>query len=129
MGAAREQSKYRVQMDTSQWLIIDAVIDNTIAIEVVDGDPGIVDLGDSIRHAGWEQVPDWPHDAEALKTWPPAGQQVTMSLTGQQWSLVASQLERWAAVSDRLADGNENAERGIVALVLAQLSAQGWSNR
>ena len=87
---------------------------------------GVAQLGLSIRQAGWDQLPDWPHDAEGLKTWPAPGQTATMTLTGSQWDLVITALHHWAAVDDRLQEADSAAEcRAIAAAIQTQLAQQG----
>jgi hypothetical protein len=120
-----EEATYRVQMETRQWLIIDGTIDNEVSVEAESGDPrNVVDLGSSIRQAGWDQIPGWPHEVEGFKHWPAPGQTSMMTLSRTQWDLVISGLERWAAVEE--ADDAEQS-RAIAALVRAQLIEQGWS--
>jgi len=117
-------------METRQWLIIDSTMDNEVIGEAQNGDPsGVVDLGMSIRQAGWDQIPGWPHDIQGFETWPAPGQRSTIALSRPQWDLVISTLERWAAVSDRSRDprsaDDAASSRAIAALVRAQLAQQG----
>ncbi|MGW4995140.1 hypothetical protein ACWEQ3_47485 [Streptomyces mirabilis] len=80
--------------------MIDATLDNDISVEGQDGDPNqTVELAISIRHAGWAALPDWPEDAAELESWVRPGQIVTMALTGPQWNLIVTALDRWAAVA------------------------------
>jgi len=130
MTSSSEQTRYRVQMETRQWLIIDSTMDNEVIGEAQNGDPsGVVDLGMSIRQAGWDQIPGWPHDIQGFETWPAPGQRSTIALSRPQWDLVISTLERWAAVSDRSRDprsaDDAASSRAIAALVRAQLAQQG----
>jgi hypothetical protein len=117
-------------METRQWLLIDSIMDNEVSVEAQNGDPsGVVDLGRSIRQAGWDQIPGWPHDLQGFETWPVPGQRSTIALSRPQWDLVISTLERWAAVSDRSPDPRTpdvaTSSRTIAALVRAQLAQQG----
>ncbi|MFA1541674.1 hypothetical protein [Actinomadura monticuli] len=132
MNRAPEETTYQVVLETRQWLIIDATIDNEVSTEVVEGDPrGVVSLGSSIRKAGWRQNPGWPRDAKGFESWPAPGQEATMTLTAVQWELVLSALARWSAVSASLGDPESGAaaeeERAIATLIRAQLATQGWS--
>jgi hypothetical protein len=58
-----------------QWLLIDGTMDNEVSTEAENGDPrGVVDLGNSIRRAGWDQNPGWPQDRRGFDTWRAPGQ-------------------------------------------------------
>jgi hypothetical protein len=131
MNHPLEQVTYRVQMETRQWLSIDSTMDNEVSTEAQDGDPhDIVDLGMSIRQAGWDQIPGWPQHVEGFRNWPPPGQLTTMILTGAQWGLVVSTLECWADVSESIDRADEAEQsRAIAALTRVQLAEQGWSPR
>jgi hypothetical protein len=90
--------------------------------------PRVAQLGTSIRQAGWDQIPDWPHDAEGFKAWPAPGQTAAMTLTGTQWKLVVIALHYWADVDERLSDDKGAAKsRAIAAAVGQRLAEQGWS--
>lgn len=134
MEASAEETGHRVRMETRQWLVIDATIDNEVSDAAESDDAGdVVALGSGIRRAGWDQIPGWPKDVEGFADWPAPGQMSTVSLSGAQWDLVVSALERWAAVADRRgtsegrADGDRS--RAIAALVRAQLAERGWTPR
>ncbi|SPL88109.1 unnamed protein product [[Actinomadura] parvosata subsp. kistnae] len=121
-------------METSQWLIIDATMDNEVSVEVVEGDPrDVADLGDSIRQAGWDQIPDWPRDLAGFEHWPAPGQTSTLTLSRAQWDLVISALERWSAVTADLGDPEDadqaEADRALLELIRTQLLEQGWTPR
>ncbi|MEW2357730.1 hypothetical protein [Spirillospora sp. NPDC029432] len=123
---------YRVQMQTRQWLTVDAVLDNEAATQAVQGDPrGVVEFARSIRRAGWDQIPDWPRDARGFETWPAPGQQSTVTLDRDQWELVLSALEQWASVAEQDRADPEAAEnarfnRAIAHVIRAELGRQGW---
>ncbi|MFI6515448.1 hypothetical protein ACIBF1_07815 [Spirillospora sp. NPDC050679] len=134
MSLSSEETSYRVRMETRQWLVIDATIDNEVSVEARNGDPrNVVDLGSSVRHAGWDQNPGWPRDAKGFESWPTPGQKTTMTLDGAQWELVLSALERWSAVTGRSGDPGSadqvQQDRAILALIRAQLAEQGWTRR
>ncbi|MFC5183603.1 hypothetical protein [Actinomadura harenae] len=129
-----EEIRYRVRMETRQWLVIDATLDNEVSVEARSGDSrNVVDLGSSIRQAGWNQIPGWPNEVEGFEHWPAPGQTSTMTLNRAQWDIVVLTLDRWAAVSDSLEDPGSAADaeqsRSIAALIRAQLFAQRWSPR
>ncbi|GAA0411793.1 hypothetical protein Acor_15750 [Acrocarpospora corrugata] len=112
-----EEAIYRLQLEIRQWVLIDAIIDNEMSAAVsAGGQRDIVDLGRSIRKAGWEQFPDWPGDYRLLSLWAASDECRTITLSGAQCELVLSALARWAAVADRADD----AESGRVAKRNAQ---------
>lgn len=126
-GAARN---YVVQLPTRHWLTIDGTMDNEVHSRVEDGDRGGVELGRSIRQAGWGQIPGWPRDAAGFATWPAPGQTSTVVLNAAQWGLVVAGLDRWADVDESLGipEHTEMAEekRIISALIRTRLTEQGW---
>jgi hypothetical protein len=140
--------RYTIHLLIRDWLLIDGTMDNHVqsAIDgaVPDAPPGghtgnetdlddelsqlprVARLGSSIRRAGWEQIPGWPHDLEGFKTWPAPGQTATMSLTAGQWNLVVAALRHWADVDEQLSDVEGAARsRAIAATVAQRLAEQG----
>ena len=93
MTATSKPVRYPIQLLIRDWLFIDGTMDNHVQ-SAVDGSvpddvddrpdehsgwdadedlarlPGVARLSLSIRRAGWEQIPGWPHDLEDFKTWP-----------------------------------------------------------
>ncbi len=93
--------------------------------------PAVAQLGKSIRQAGWDQIPGWPADGAAFRTWPSPGQTTFITLDGAQWDLVIAALLYWAEVDDDM-DEEHSAEdaarsRAIAAAIQHKLSEQGWS--
>ncbi|MEU7905012.1 hypothetical protein [Actinoplanes sp. NPDC049118] len=146
MTATSEQAEYPVRILISDWLLIDGTMDNHVqsAIDgaVPDSVPGwdvaakrsarkpprVARLGNSIRQAGWDQIPGWPHDGEGFRTWPAPGQTATMTLTGLQWKLVVFALNCWADVDERMSDAEGAARSRAIATAVGQrLAEQGWS--
>lgn len=141
MSSPSDETEYAVLMEVSDWTTIDAVMDNEIhslrseGWDVPEGqedrrdderDPywaGLTDLGESIRQAGWGQLPDWPEEYEVLQRWPAPGQTQAMRLTARQWGLVLSALEHWAGIEDE----EESASRlqTIATTVRSRLAEQG----
>jgi hypothetical protein len=100
------------------WHCIDGTMDNIVAVEIVEGDPdNVVDLAESIRQAGWDQIAcgePWPHQDVV----------VTASLSQEQWTFVLASLK--SGVDD--ADPNDAEEveealelRGVRDRVSAQI--------
>jgi hypothetical protein len=116
-------AEYPVRLTTRQWQIIDATVDSEVSVEADGGDPrGVVETGMSIRRAGWDQVAHWTPGVAGSGSWPPDDQDVAVTLNGEQWALVFSALDRWAAVAEGLGDVEDAAGmRAIRELVLAQI--------
>ncbi|MDO3684015.1 hypothetical protein [Micromonospora sp. C28ISP2-4] len=114
---------YPVELTTRQWQIIDGTVDSEVSVEAENGDPrGVVELGQQIRIAGWDQVAHWTPGVPGSGNWPPDGQVVSVTLLRDQWALVCSSLTRWAKVSERLGDvESASASRVIRDLVVAQV--------
>lgn len=154
MTGTTKHARHSVQMLISDWLAIDGTMDNH-AQSVIDGAapddmdeedgglsespgwdpdeeisrlPRTAQLAISIRRAGWDQIPGWPHDVEGFKTWPAPGQTATVTLTGAQWNLVVFALRYWADVDESMSDAKGTAEsRAIADAVARRLVEQGWS--
>jgi hypothetical protein len=149
MTATSEQAEYSIQVLISDWLLVDGTMDNHIQ-SAIDGAvpdgweqrpswdteeemettelPPVAQLGSSIRQAGWDQIPGWPHDVEGFRTWPAPGQTATMTLAGVQWNLVIFALHYWADVGVRLSDAEGAARSRAIATTIGQrLAEQGWS--
>jgi hypothetical protein len=145
---------HSVQMLISDWLVIDGTIDNHAQSSVDGAAPDDMDdedgrfsespgwdageemsrlpraaqLAMSIRRAGWDQIPGWPHDVEGFKTWPAPGQMAMVTLTGAQWTLVVFALRYWADVDEGVSDAQGAAEsRAIADAVEQRLVEKGWS--
>jgi hypothetical protein len=99
--------------------MIDGVVDNEVNTRAEEGDDGFVDVGHSVRQAGWDQV------MVGSDTWPPDDQIVTLALTIDQWGLIVSSLNIWVAI---VKDGDIHegaaAARPICELVSAQVGEQ-----
>jgi hypothetical protein len=129
MSGQPDRTPYSVEIAVSDWLIVDGTMDNEVSSEAENGDlRQIVELGSSIRQAGWSTIPDWPKDVAGFQNWPAPGQTATMILTGDQWALIHSALTHWALVSDRVGHADDaERSRAIAALIDRQLTEQGWT--
>ncbi|MFD1044138.1 hypothetical protein ACFQ1S_00275 [Kibdelosporangium lantanae] len=74
--------------------MIDGVTDNEVNTRAEEGDEQFVSIGLSARQAGWDQVMTGPN------TRPPDDQIVTVTLTIDQWGLVASSLDIWVSITE-----------------------------
>ncbi|GIF13920.1 hypothetical protein [Actinoplanes teichomyceticus] len=132
MSASEDETGYPLVMPMADWLVVDAVMD----LEIQDlrdkawesGTPdqldehasGLADVAESIRQAGWHQIPDLPQDASGFESWPKPGQTANLSLTARQWGLVVSALRRWAAVDEPSEPQDAAACRRIAAMLREQ---------
>ncbi|MEV6851221.1 hypothetical protein [Actinoplanes sp. NPDC051411] len=126
MGYLDRGGEVPVVVEVGDWLRIDAVMDNEIQdlrekcweSETPDQlNPfwvELTELAESIRQAGWDQLPDWPKTSAGFRSWPTPGQTQEMRLGARQWGLVVSALERWATVDDSL---GEDADRESAAFL------------
>jgi hypothetical protein len=135
MTDAAEQASYPVVMEVADWTIIDGTMDNEIQGIRDEGwredgmDPAwaeLEQLGESIRQAGWDQLPDWPDNYEALQNWPEPGRTEAMRLSARQWGLVVTALEGHAETYDEIDEPEVAAtSRRIAALVRERLAERG----
>jgi hypothetical protein len=137
MGDPARDDEVPIVIAVEDWLRIDAVMDNEIQSlrdkcwesEVPDQlNPfwvELTELAESIRQAGWDQLPDWPKTSKGFRSWPAPGQTQEMRLGARQWGLVVSALERWAAL-DEEGDDPESAAflRRVAEVVTAGFDRQ-----
>jgi len=77
---------FPVAMTIRQWQVVDSVVDNEVNTRAEEGDDHFVDVGMSVREAGWDQL------TGESRTWPAGDQGVTVALNLEQWGLVVSSL-------------------------------------
>lgn len=91
----------RMTMLVSDWLVIDATMDNAGAVARQSGGRDDVAAATrSIRQEGWDQVATHGSD----DGWPPHGATTQVELSVAQWQFVADQLRHWAAVAASVGD-------------------------
>lgn len=91
-----EPNTCAVRMPARQWRRVDRVLDNVVNVEAENGDPhGLVETGVQILREGWRQISGWTPETTGFTDWPHDDQEVTVSLTGAQWTYVISCLDRW----------------------------------
>lgn len=120
------RTSYTIELTVRQWQIIDGTMDNAVAVASQNGDPrAIVDLGSSVRAAGWEQVGRRDSDVPGSGGWPPNEQVATVTMSGEQWALVSSSLAHWAEISEELGDVDDaSTSRAIRDIIVHRLSQQ-----
>ncbi|GAA3924913.1 hypothetical protein [Actinoplanes auranticolor] len=138
MKGMRNQVKYAVTMKIDDWTYVEGTMDNDVQSARDRGwrqhgrgqrqEPywrERAKVGETVQKAGWRQLPR-PAEYEELQRWGASGRTVSIKLTGQQWSVVVSALERWANVDDELEDAEgAGRSRSIAAMVENQLAQQG----
>jgi hypothetical protein len=77
-----------LQMSARVWADIDAGVDNAVSLAAQDGDEQVMYIGQTIRQAGWDQVP-WVNG-----NWPPMNQIISIRLTRAQWWFAADEAAR-----------------------------------
>jgi hypothetical protein len=135
MGELDRGAEVSIVVDVADWLRIDAVMDNEIQdlrdkcweSEVPEQlNPFWVELtqlAESIRQAGWDQLPGWPKISAGFRSWPAPGQKQEMHLGARQWGLVVSALERWATVDDGLGEDADRESAAFQRRVAASVRA------
>jgi hypothetical protein len=113
-----------VRMPVWQWRRVDRVLDNVANVEAENGDPhGLAETGVQILREGWRQVCGWTPETTGFTGWPDGDQEVTLSLTGAQWTYVMSCLDRWYDVR-RVAGESTAAELLLIReIVVSQAKA------
>lgn len=95
----------------SDWLRIDATLDNTGAVERVGGDPELAEAVGRIREEGWRASRAHRQSGEGFGGWPPADAALPIRLGPAEWGIVRQELDRWRAVtSQRLARARTDQE-------------------
>ncbi|MCR3750519.1 hypothetical protein [Lentzea californiensis] len=105
-----------LQMPARVWAGIDAGVDNVVSLAAEDGDEQAMYIGQTIRQAGWDQVP-WVNG-----DWPPMNQIISIRLTAAQWRFAADEARKSIAVYEELHD-DESAQLSRDALAIIETSA------
>jgi hypothetical protein len=116
MPPVEREAGFAVELPTLQWQVIDGVVDNEVNTRAEEGDERFVDVGLSVREAGWDQV------TGESRTWPPGEQIVTVTLSLEQWGLVVSSLDILTSIRVDETTGNDaEAPRTIRGVISAQV--------
>lgn len=93
-----------VEIPVRLWQRVDGCVDNSMAIDVVDGLMGTVIAGSCVRDAGWRASA--AHEGERDEYgWPPRDCLLAITLRLEHWEWVLAQLDRWEPfVTDGAAD-------------------------
>lgn len=93
-----------IEIPVRLWHRVDGCVDNSMAIDVVDGVMATVIAGSCVRDAGWRASAS--HEGERDEHgWPPRDHPLAITLRLEHWKWVLAQLDRWAPfVTDGAAD-------------------------
>jgi hypothetical protein len=105
-----------LQMSARIWAGIDAGVDNVVALAAQNGDEQVMHIGQTIRQAGWDQVP-WVNG-----DWPPMNQIIAIRLTRAQWRFAADEARKSIDVCEALHDA-ESAQLSRDALAVIEAAA------
>jgi hypothetical protein len=86
------------------WQRIDATMDNTGAVERVDGDPARAETAGRVREEGWRAIDAHPDAGAGRVGWPPDESELTIRLDAPTWAFVVEELRRWGDVEQGLLD-------------------------
>lgn len=107
-----------IEIPVGLWQRVDGCVDNSMAIDVVDGNIETVIAGSCVRDAGWRAsaVYEGARDDDG---WPPPRHPLAVTLRRAHWEWVLSQLDRWEPF---VTDGASDA-RDVRAIVGPALTA------
>ncbi|REJ06190.1 hypothetical protein DY023_06875 [Microbacterium bovistercoris] len=80
------------------WQLIDGTVDNSMAIDVVDGVMESVIAGSCVRDAGWRSSAGYTGARDSFG-WPPEDHPLEITLRRGHWEWIRSQIERWEPLS------------------------------
>jgi hypothetical protein len=116
-----------ISLSLRDWLFIDGQMDNTADLAVEDGDDEVAERAHGIREVGWEATGHITRPLAAAGCWPPddetMNQQVSVSLTGEDWRFVVDQLLDDSRVAESIGHADEAAwARALADRLAAQLA-------
>lgn len=109
-------------MSLGDWLVIDAVMDNTQQSAQDAYDDHLASMARAIRQHGWTETGHITRPISEQGSWPPGddvlSQTVSVALTSDAWNCVVEQLLRWSLVADSVGHHDDAArERTLAAEV------------
>jgi hypothetical protein len=104
-ASAVDHTPTAITMPTSDWLAIDATMDNFTQDSTDDGVSADAKAGSRIHDAGFAQIPDWPKTADGFAHWPAKDQKSTITLRRSDWDVVERALDADAKVYRSMAKG------------------------
>ena len=107
-----------IEVPVRLWHGVDGCVDNSMAIDVVDGVMDTVIAGSCVRDAGWRAAAAYKGERDALG-WPPREHPLAITLRLAHWEWVLSQLDRWEPyVTDGAGDDAD--VRAIISTAIAE---------
>ncbi len=107
-----------IEIPVRLWQRVDGCVDNSLAIDAVDGVIETVIAGSCVRDAGWRASAAHEGDRDSYG-WPPREHPLAITLRLSHWEWVMSQLDRWEPyVTDGAAD-----DADVRAIILTALTA------
>ena len=101
-----------VRLPVRLWQRVDASVDNSMAIDAVNGFSLTLTNGACVRDAGWRASAEFDGERTALG-WPAAERELSIVLRREHWEWALDQLNRWSTAD---ADNLEACERIEAAL-------------
>ncbi|MFS0853912.1 hypothetical protein [Microbacterium sp. 179-I 3D4 NHS] len=83
-----------IEIPVRWWQRVDGCVDNSIAIDVVDGVMETVIAGSCVRDAGWRAAAAYEGERDGYG-WPPPEHPLAITLRLEHWDWVLAQLDRW----------------------------------
>ena len=83
-----------IEIPVRLWHSVDGCVDNSMALDVVDGIIETVMAGSCVRDAGWRASAAYEGERDSLG-WPPGDHPLAITLRLAHWDWVLSQLDRW----------------------------------
>lgn len=88
----------RMTLSVRNWLLIDAIADNTVSIADQNGDGSTSTQGRAVRKAGWAAASEHPRADQGWEGWPPENDDLDIELPAAAWRFVIDHLRRWDEV-------------------------------
>lgn len=76
----------------TQWMVVDAVLDNAASNNRIDGDPLVESRAVALRRTGWEVTRAHPLAGRGRVGWPPDHAELRMALPLDSWQFVVEQV-------------------------------------
>lgn len=115
-------------MTVKDWPLIDATIDNTVAIASQEGHTATAASGYSMREIGWEASRSHPRAGQGPVGWPSEDEELTLDLPAESWHFVVDQLRRWGKVEESInarSEGDPESREQALARMLEERISQG----
>lgn len=93
-----------ITFQVTQWMIVDAVLDNAASNNRIDGDPVVEARAMALRHTGWEVTRAHPLAGRGRVGWPPDHAELRMALPLESWQFVVEQVRHAIEVDISIRD-------------------------